>query len=135
MTRYLLQTRDNYVYVWTETLAAKKAEFREISEEEALERIKNYNPKEVEEEVEEVEEVDEPKHIVPEAPPEPTKEEALSDMSDMDDEVLLIRKMRSKNDVEAYMLERYGEDVDRSKTLSELKNMALEAYESRMDGK
>ena len=67
--------------------------------------------------------------------PKPPKEDnvPVADEDEIDPIVMEIRNMRSKNDVEKFMLEKYGIDVDRRKNLSDLKNLALKEYEKSLN--
>ena len=136
--RYLKQIKTGYVYIWTQELEDKGG-FVEVDKKDADKLLKDYGKKKripsvkVEKEKPEIKEtiIEDPTPIIDE---EELKESAVIDDEEngIDDEILIIRNLKTKNAVEKYMLEKFQTDIDRRKSLSDLKNIALNAYEDSL---
>jgi len=61
-----------------------------------------------------------------------TKEQLKREKIDNDKEIQKIRAMTNKADVEIYVLEKFGEDVDKRQTLPKLKEIAEEMRTARI---
>jgi archaellum component FlaD/FlaE len=144
MRRYLKQMPGGYIYSWT-PLQAERRDMVEISEEQALKelptQIRPTKPKPVEVPVEEVpvqltatdtKSDDEGKVIMDDDKEEvPGDDKEEGDSSKVDPDIAFlenIRKVgRGKQQIEAFMRQRYNIEVDRRFKLNELVDQAVAA--------
>lgn len=159
MGRFLMQHPSGYVYSWTE-IQSKRKDMVEISEEEAKRRLpaqaRGKPTRTVGQELKviaaevpepatglkektEIPEDDQgpPIQEMPEAVEMETEEKPTSaDEKDIDPDIKMFEKIRrvgkGKAQIELYMLEKYGIDVDRRFKLDELVDQAIKARKNEL---